>query len=36
MSGQNIEIIDKFDCLEAVLENTGGWNKQKTLSSSSS
>jgi hypothetical protein len=35
MSGQNIEVIDKYNYLEVVLNRTGGWNKQKTVSSSS-
>jgi hypothetical protein len=30
MNGQNIEVVYKFNYL-GVTENTGGWNKQKTL-----
>ena len=31
-NGQNIEVVDKFNHLGVTLENTGGWNKQQTLS----
>lgn len=31
MNGQNTEVVDKLNYISAMLENTRGWNKQKTL-----
>jgi hypothetical protein len=31
VSGQNIDVVDKFNYLGVMLDSTGSWNKQKTL-----
>jgi hypothetical protein len=31
VNGQNIEVVDKFTYLGVTLDNTGRWNKEKTL-----
>jgi archaeosine-15-forming tRNA-guanine transglycosylase len=34
MNGQNVEVIDKFNCVGVMLESAGGWNKDTTLTKS--